>query len=219
MNIKTYKLGDAVSTWSQALALSGPLAKGENAVALLSPDTKFALVAEVVGKDFDDSFLETDINPMTLSVEIGNDGGLVGRFLGYLALTDNKLRFYQALDEDITKRSGDQANVVSHSQSLSLVYEVDIVKLSSQYQGGHYVLTDGVKKFMLINVWPITGTEGHFESKAGGFQAGLKPLFDYINSRGGSLKFSQAPNIFAVAIIVIIIAFAAFLFLAKSHSG
>lgn len=216
MRIRKYRVGDAVSTAVQATAASFSLTKGANAISLLPPDTKFAVVADVIEKDFNESFAEADYNLVTLRAQVSNEGA-VGRFLGYIAVTDTKLRFYKALDEDVTQRPDQQANVVGQQQSLTLVYEMDIPKVTAKFQAGTntYFLTDGTKKFLIVQVWPIHDNEGKFESKAIGTRNGLDQLFEFINSRGGNIKISNVNNIVTLVIILAIIALFVFFTLIK----
>jgi hypothetical protein len=215
MQIRKYRMGDAVNMAAQSLGATFYLTKGENAIRILPADTKFALVADVVEKDFNESFVEADVNIATGSFTIGNAGGAVGRFFGYLAVTDTKLRFYKAVDQDVTQRPDNQTNVVGQVETPSLVYETDISKLSLIQSANKYVLTDGVKKFLIDTVWPISDTGGKFESKAIGTRNGLDQLFDFINSHGGSLKPSNTGNIITLTVFVVIIAIFIYFFFAN----
>lgn len=217
MNIKNYRFADQANKSVQVLGLIRPLVQADSPFGQQLPnDTRFALVIEAIDKDFNQSFVEMDvnINPMTDREDISGEG-FVGRFLGYLTFTENKMRIYKVLDLDSTQCQDQQANVVSQNQTIQLFYETDIAKLSSQLDWGTYVLTDGTKKFKLVNVWPISRAEGRFESKSGGFQAGLKPLYAYINSHGGNIKFAKSFNIWAVVIIIIAVALTIFIMTLK----
>lgn len=193
MLVKRYSLTKALTTGIQSIAVMQRLIKAESAAAILPSDVKFAVFIEAIEKDFNESFVEMDLNPnpMAIGFNMTNEGS-VGRFNGYLALTDTKLRFYKAQDLDVTKQN-QPANPDQPPQTpgqITLLYETDIAKVTSDYNGGDYVLADGVKKFKLVQGFPIRGNIP-FVSKFGGFQGGFQPVFKEINARGGQTKVSN----------------------------
>jgi hypothetical protein len=230
MQLKTYNPATNAVNEAQALTMIKSLASGEYAISHLPPDTKFALAIEGIEKDINASFAETDVTIMPeVTGGVSNPGvgaglqadmspeGLVGRFMGYLALTDTKFRIYRAVDLDSTKMSfSDAVNKFNQPHNLELLYEDNIANISSSMQAFKYVLSGSQKKYKLVTVFKINHTEGRFESSFGGLQGGLKPLFKYMNQHGGQLKFSQKNNLLTVIVIVVVLAFAALLLLKKS---
>lgn len=206
MAIKTYDLKKAVAKSAESIAAVQQLAQGDIATTFLQSDTKFAVVVEAIEKQFNDSFSEWDANVATLSVYWSKEGA-VGRFMGYLALSENKMRIYEALDLDITKpeNTNPVQDVAEHSKKLELIFEDNISNIVSIMDNGRYVLTNNVKKYKLIQTYPIVNVNGKFQSKVGGFQDGLKPLFQYINSRGGHVRVTSTKSSVLVFIILLIV--------------
>jgi hypothetical protein len=149
--------------------------KYEHARKVLPPDTTYVLVAEIIERQIDEPLGEIDV-VTTLKVPVGFyshiDGGMRGRFVGYISIAGDKLRI--------------------HTQEGQLVFEealnrlqTDIVKTKRAI--GDYVIQNAAKKF-IIGQLAVVDANPDFRSEVTPYTGGIRPLFDLMAEGGATVN-------------------------------
>jgi hypothetical protein len=201
-----YGITNLLKATGQSMMSFQQLIKGETALANLPQDTKFAIVITGIHKAINESFYETDVAPALMTFQISPEG-MVGRFVGYLSFTDSKMRVYVGLDVNAVATNQPVAPDVASTQSgVQLLLEDDITNLSVSIDTGSITISNADQKFKILETYPISHVEGHFESAASGWYGGMKQTLDFLRAHGvetGTVK--KQTNIVAVIVIMLAI--------------
>jgi hypothetical protein len=204
MAILHYNLGKAVTTGVQSLGAFIKLINADEAAKYIPPDTKFAVYIEGIEKNISESFVEL-ATTSSLSINMSNEG-VVGRFIGYLAASETRLRVIKLMDLNITDPNTTPVDLES-LQPVTLLDE-EITSISAESIETSTILNSKLKKYKLVTIYPIRG-EKTYESKAVGTNNGANQLYNFLRLRGASIpKASLIKSLFPLTIIIgIIIAF------------
>lgn len=215
-----YGLINSVKASGESIAAIMRLQKGDKAISLLPPDTKFAVVIEAIQRGINDTFWETDTNVATMSGEFSAEG-IVGRFIGYLAFTDSKVRIYQALDENAVASGQPTADFILQGtgETLQLLMEEEFANMAVSLMQGEFVLSNSAQKFKLLQPYPISHLDGRFESSATGFYNGLSPALKFMQAHGVQTQGAtqQVKTLWIIFVVIFVAATASVILLSRHH--
>lgn len=202
-----YGITSLVKATGQTFMSFQQLIKGPTALAILPPDTKFAIVIQGIHRAVNDSFYETDVAPTLPTFQISPEG-IVGRFVGYLSFTDTKMRVYMGLDVNAAATNQPVAPDLAPTQSgPQLLLEDDIANLTVAMDTGSITISNGTQKFKILETYPISQVDGHFESAASGMYGGMNQTLNYLQVHGVETKqIKRQLNVVSIIVIVLAIA-------------